>query len=217
MKMTEWSLVFLLIFLWLIYFVTHSLLASDSAKLFVQKKLPKYASCYRLLYNTFALIALAPIVYLQLTIQSETVVIWHGWLVFLSYGINAFALAGFIWSLRYYDMPSFIGIKGCRRQSKLTMALSISPLHCYVRHPWYFFALLIIWSRDLTVHELVSNLAITSYLIVGSRLEDKKLITEFGLAYADYANKVPGIIPLPGRSITKSEANKLEKQSIDLN
>jgi protein-S-isoprenylcysteine O-methyltransferase Ste14 len=54
---------------------------------------------------------------------------------------------------------------------------------------------------------------ITVYFIVGSRLEEKKLLVYHGDTYRRYMARVPGMIPLPWKSLTEKEAEALLKQS----
>ena len=89
---------------------------------------------------------------------------------------------------------------------------SISSFHRFVRHPWYFFGLAIIWTRDMNGPLLVSASAMTLYFIVGSRLEEQKLISSYGEAYRRYIAAVPGLIPLPGKYLTTSEADTLARR-----
>ncbi len=47
----------------------------------------------------------------------------------------------------------------------------------------------------------------TFYMLVGSKLEERKLIVEYGETYARYCKKVPGLIPRPWRYLNKEEAD----------
>jgi len=89
-------------------------------------------------------------------------------------------------------MAVFSGINSRRKEK-----LSISPMHRYVRHPWYLFALIIIWSRDQSSIQLISSVIVTLYFFIGARLEEKKLLREYGRSYELYMQYVPGIIPRP--------------------
>jgi protein-S-isoprenylcysteine O-methyltransferase Ste14 len=79
-----------------------------------------------------------------------------------------------------------------------------------VRHPWYALGLLVLWTRDLNAAWLVAAIAITVYLLIGSRLEENKLIAFYGDAYRRYRRRVPGLVPLPGRSLSAREAGELQ-------
>jgi methanethiol S-methyltransferase len=84
------------------------------------------------------------------------------------------------------------------QNSETKNTLQQSGLHKYVRHPLYLGTLLFIWGLFL-VFPLVSNFIaatiITVYVLFGIRLEEKKLRLQFGNSYAEYAKRVPGLIP----------------------
>jgi steroid 5-alpha reductase family enzyme len=77
----------------------------------------------------------------------------------------------------------------------------LSPLHRWVRHPWYFFALVIIWTRDMNL--------MTLYFIIGSRLEERKLERYHGEVYRRYQRQVPGLVPLPWKHLRDSDVKTL--------
>jgi protein-S-isoprenylcysteine O-methyltransferase Ste14 len=56
---------------------------------------------------------------------------------------------------------------------------------------------------------LVSAIAITLYFKIGSLLEEKKLVAYHGKTYEQYRRQVPGLIPLPWRYLSKSQAKAL--------
>ncbi|MCU7958537.1 MAG: hypothetical protein KZQ58_00765 [gamma proteobacterium symbiont of Bathyaustriella thionipta] len=85
----------------------------------------------------------------------------------------------------------------------------LSPLHHFVRHPWYFFALVMIWTRDMNSLMLVSAILLSLYFIFGSRLEERKLIQYHGKVYREYMNHVPGVFPLPWKILSHAQAQKL--------
>jgi hypothetical protein len=85
----------------------------------------------------------------------------------------------------------------------------ISPLHRFVRHPWYSLGLVLVWTRDMNGPLLLSASAITLYFIVGSRLEERKLLVYHGEAYRRYRARVPGLIPLPWRYLNRQAARAL--------
>ena len=65
--------------------------------------------------------------------------------------------------------------------------------------------------RDMDEARLVSALCISLYLWFGSLLEERKLLACHGEAYARYRQRVPGLIPLPGRALSAEEARTLER------
>jgi protein-S-isoprenylcysteine O-methyltransferase Ste14 len=197
---------------WLVYFALHSLLASLALKHWVARYRPRWLPAYRLCFNALALLLLLPPLALTLWFRGSLLWSWSGVGWGLSLIITGLALVGFAWSLRHYDGREFIGLRQWREQERRVEdqeRLRISPLHRFVRHPWYFLGLLLIWTRDMDPAFLTSAIAMTLYFIVGSRLEERKLLRYHGAAYAQYRTQVPGLIPLPWRYLSSAEAQRI--------
>lgn len=66
-----------------------------------------------------------------------------------------------------------------------------------IRHPWYLAAIILIWSRSqsVTTAELVTDLVFTLYLIIGTVLEERKLVRQFGEHYRQYQQEVSMLFP----------------------
>jgi protein-S-isoprenylcysteine O-methyltransferase Ste14 len=73
--------------------------------------------------------------------------------------------------------------------------LDTSGILGITRHPWYLATILFIWARQLDVSAILVNVILTLYLVVGTYLEEKKLIGEFGEKYLTYQKKVSMLIP----------------------
>lgn len=188
--------------IWLAYFVLHSLFASLRFKKSLDEIFPSFTPYYRLSFNVFALVSLLPQLILMTMWRGATIIQWNGWWFILMNGIALLAVAMFYHSIRFYDMSEFMGIRQVK--SRLhdvndTAPMCISPYHRFVRHPWYSFALVLIWTRDMDSLQLITSIAITLYFIFGSRLEEKKLLVYFGEQYSSYQKLVPGLLPLPWR------------------
>lgn len=199
---------------WGVFFVLHSLFAGHTFKRYILAKLPRLAPRYRLAYNLVALVTLIPVLWIHAELGAEPMWRWTGVADVVTDILALSALLGFVWSLKYYDMRAFTGIKACRSQD-ITITqdrLTISPLHRFVRHPWYLFAIVIIWSRDQNSLTLISSIMVTLYFVIGSKLEERKLLRDFGQAYGDYMKRVPGIIPLPWRQLSTAEADRLSRR-----
>ena len=66
-----------------------------------------------------------------------------------------------------------------------------------MRHPWYAGTLLLVWAaRDLDLSALASNIVLTLYVVVGTLLEERKLVAEFGEEYCSYQRRVSMLVPL---------------------
>lgn len=197
-----------LLLAWLLYFAVHSALASLSAKNWVAAHLPRIAPYYRLAYNLLATLLLILPLWLMHNVRAAPLWTWHGVWGWIMNGLALGAVTGFWWSLRYYDMAEFLGISQTRNPDH-GRRFSLSPFHRFVRHPWYCFGLVIIWTRDMDAAWLVSCVLITLYFAVGSRLEERKLVAEFGEPYRRYRRRVPALLPLPGRHLSRAEAEEI--------
>ncbi len=203
--MTDLALV---IFAWAAYGALHSWLAGTGLKQRVAASWPQAMPAYRLGFNLLALILLLPPLWLTLRYQGEPLWTWPAW---IAWPVAAAVAAGFLWSLRWYDGAEFLGLRQWRTgEGGDREALTLSPLHRHVRHPWYAMGLLLLWTRDLNAAWLATAVAVTVYVLIGSRLEERKLEAMYGEAYARYRRRVPGLLPWPGRSLSAAEAAELQ-------
>ena len=197
---------------WLVYFMLHSWLASIGVKQRVAANWPRLMPAYRLCYNLLATVLLMVPLWLTLKAAGPWLWRWSGGWEWVSLAVSAAAIAGFLWSLRYYDGSEFLGLRqlaGDIRSVDDQEQFRLSPLHRWVRHPWYFFALLLIWTRDMNAPMLLSASLMTLYFIIGSRLEEKKLLRYHGQRYRLYRAAVPGLFPLPWRYLSRQQMREL--------
>lgn len=202
----------ILALIWLGYFYIHSLLASLRLKYRISNRWPEYMPAYRLTYNIIAIAMLAAP--LWLLYNGHSIVLWQftGMMKWLAHGLAIGAIIGFLFSLRYYDGQEFMGLRQIKqRETRVEDQenLHLSPFHYYIRHPWYFFALIIIWTRDMDSLMLVTAFLLTLYFIIGSRLEEQRLKHYYGNVYQRYCEMVPGLIPLPWKYINREQAESL--------
>ncbi|WP_018988214.1 methyltransferase family protein [Aromatoleum toluclasticum] len=202
---------------WVLYGLIHSLLASFMVKGIVARHWRAAARGYRLAFNAIAALLLVPPAWLTFELRGPLLWEWSGAWAWLGNGLALAALAGFAWTTRHYDMGSFSGFAQWRARSHPPPheegRLQLSPLHRIVRHPWYFLGLLILWTRDMDAARLTSSLCVTAYLWIGSLLEERKLLALHGAPYARYRAAVAGLVPLPGRFLTREQAEALLAES----
>ena len=200
--------IILLITSWISYFLLHSLMASNGFKGKINTLFPFTAKYYRLSYNALAVFLLIPPIYILYSYEWEQLWRWTGYYSWLQLLLGLGSILGFLLTLRTYGGMEFLGISQALSSSSETHneTLHISDFHRFVRHPWYFLALLLLWSRDMNLGLLITAIFVSFYFIIGSRLEEKKLILEFGERYAHYCEKVPGLIPLPWKFLNKEQA-----------
>jgi len=177
-----------LIILWGIYFAIHSLLATPKAK---QLFAFKY---YRLAYNMVATVGLIGI-FLFSAVQ-PLIMMWPknslsqiGGLIFATYGILIMRRA-----FRAYSFKEFAGLQSENPQHQLIQTGILQ----YVRHPIYTATILLVIGFFLFAPSdlnLISTCCIFTYLGIGIRLEEQKLIAAFGEKYKAYQEKVPMLFP----------------------
>ena len=118
-----------------------------------------------------------------------------GQVIILGLTVLLFFLGG-----RHYDAFQFLGIKQIQEGTSnkvitATGELDTSGILGITRHPWYLAAILFIWARQLDLSGILVNIILTAYLIVGTYLEEKKLIKEFGEKYLAYQKRVSMLVP----------------------
>jgi protein-S-isoprenylcysteine O-methyltransferase Ste14 len=81
-------------------------------------------------------------------------------------------------------------------------------LYRRVRHPLMSGFLIIIWAAPvLTVGHLAFAAALTGYILIGIRLEERDLLRGLGEAYRRYRAAVPSLIPVRG-PVTGKKSNQ---------
>ena len=180
-----------------LYFALHSLLAAKRTKTILTKNfIPK--KYYRLLYNASAIGTLIPIFYLYQNTPAKFIFV-NVLLNYIGLGILILGIVLLFLALRQYNLSEFAGFQQLKHgEDTADASLKISGFNAVVRHPLYFAGLLIIWGFFIfrpTDLFLVVALVSTLYLYVGTKLEEQKLVEEFGKAYQDYQKKVPMLIP----------------------
>lgn len=209
---SAWHDLALLLCYWLAYFVLHSLLASLGVKRRLAAFRPALMPAYRLAFNALSVLLLLPILWHMFQHPGPWLWRWEGEAAWLANGLALLACLGFIRSLRYYDTEEFLGLRQLRAHTRSVEDqehFHLSPFHRFVRHPWYFFGLILVWTRDMNASMLLSGAMITLYFIIGSRLEEQKLLVYHGEVYRRYMQRVPGLFPLPWKFLRADEAQEL--------
>ena len=183
----------ILILLWGIYFFLHSYMASVSVKKRIINAFGSTQKSYRLAYNVFNIITLILLIFLLLKTPSS--LFYKGNPVLELIGILVLLLGVLIivLAVKNYDLPAFFGFR-----NETNMALQVKGIHKYVRHPLYsgtlllFLGICIAWPE---IKNWILFLLMFIYILVGIKLEEKKLVTTFGDEYRSYQKKVKQLIP----------------------
>jgi protein-S-isoprenylcysteine O-methyltransferase Ste14 len=137
--------------------------------------------------------------------EAPTVLVkFEGAARWIARGIFIAALPGFVWSataIPHFD-PFGVGpIKDrLRGREPRSLPFAIRGPYRWVRHPQYFFSLVLLWAYpDLTADRLLLNGIMTAWVVLGSVLEERDLVEEFGEDFVAYQRDVPMLIPWRGR------------------
>jgi protein-S-isoprenylcysteine O-methyltransferase Ste14 len=182
--------------IWTLYCVLHSVLASLSVKQWVQQKTGGGFRYYRLFYTLFAFLSLAAVVYFQFSVESRYL-FEQSFISYLTGGIIALAgLSLMLVCIKKYFL-SLSGLKSLYEEAP-SAELMIAGVHRYMRHPLYTGTFLFIWGLWVmfpTPSLLITDTVITAYTVYAIRLEEGKLVQEFGDKYREYQRTVPKLIP----------------------
>ena len=184
---------------WVVFGVTHSALANDGIRAWLK---PLIGVWYRLLYNIFATVLSAALVFaawLSVGFKPFDLPLW-GYAVFACLFIAGMRVGKT--GYRAYDPGLFSGMTQIRTGIDETVEpLKTEGLLSYVRHPLYTATFLLLWSLAFSEAGLATAIWGSLYVLIGVRLEERKLIALYGEAYEAYRTKVPAFIPWKGRAI----------------
>lgn len=195
----------LLIVLWLSWCGLHSVLICIPVTSALETLLGAYFRFYRLAYNLISIVTLIAPVLVSLSLQSsETLVfVWTGMYQMVRVFLIAAALFLFVSGGKQYDIRHFLGISQVR--SRLNSHLlndgtvfTVSGISTVVRHPWYLGGILIIWSapKSFFPSTVITAVILSGYFLVGTLLEERKLVKHFGESYRAYQREVSMLFPV---------------------
>ena len=180
------------------YGLLHTLLASIKAKALARNWFgSKTDQWFRLAYNFIAVFTLLPILLLPiLLIDKEIYRISFPWVIG-TLAIQALAIVVLVVGLKQTGISSFMGLRQVLLPENTSPPrLVTGGLYRYIRHPLYTAGLVFIWLLPImTLNLLALNLGLTAYVLIGAYFEERKLMLEFGEAYAEYRRLTPMLIP----------------------
>lgn len=179
-----------------IWGVVHSWMASLKFKNTLQRLLGNgRMKFYRLFYNSVSVISIVPVIYLMITLPDRDFYqIPAPWSYVMLAGQGISMLLLLVVGLQT-DVLSFVGLRQLL-EAEQSEKLLTTGFYGMVRHPLYTFILLSLWlSASVSINFFMVYLGLTVYILVGIYFEERKLLREFGQAYADYRSVTPMLIP----------------------
>lgn len=189
-----------------LYGALHSILAAHGVKRWACRVWGEAARRgYRLAYNIIVTVTFLPVLALVALLPDAPLYAFPGALRWIGYAAQGVALVGFAAALLQTDLGAFSGLAQMRGRSVSLCSpdaqgrggdLVTGGLYRWVRHPLYTSGLIFLWANPvMSWNMLALNIGASAYLIIGALLEERKLLTEYGEAYAAYRRRTPMLIP----------------------
>ena len=193
---------FALSVLWILWCGMHSALIDPLVADTIKAWFPGVIRFYRLLYNGLSLMTFVPLMLYTRGDGGAVVFGWRGWGELLRLLFLVAALLLFWRGAKRYDLRFFFGLDQLA-SGKATLLLSSSQnfsatgIFSLTRHPWYLGSLLFLWSifPEYSPSVFMAVLILSLYLVVGTILEEKKILREHGDSYRRYQQQVSMLFP----------------------
>ncbi len=181
----------------LIFFFQHSVLVRRGIQRTFSKVVPEHY--WGIFYTITSAIALSLLVLLWQPSYVKVYTLQAPW-SWVMRALLLLAIAGFIWGISSLKRFDAFGVDALLAHARGTepeqVVLTIAGPYRHVRHPFYAMAILAIWATPvMTVDRLLMNTLFTAWIVVGAKLEERDLRTDFGDEYVRYQNQVPMLLP----------------------
>ena len=195
--------------IWAGYCFLHSFLISVRFTNYLTRVLKNYYSFYRLFYVLISLVLLVWVINYTAPLDTTIIITYvPPWSIIRQVTMWG-SLLMFFWAFFFnYDSLSFFGIRQILNFKKLKTTnpseeIKKNGLLAVTRHPMYLALIIYLWCQTFRMADIVVNLILTIYVIIGTVLEEKKLVLEFGDAYRKYQREVPMLVPFTKRKFAR--------------
>lgn len=178
---------------WLLFAVLHSGTAGAGARTGLGRL---FGRAHRLAFNALALVEVAAVMGLGAWLgRAARVLPLPAPVHAVQLGMTVLGAVLLLVGLAAYRIGPFLGWAQLRGEEDKDQPLVIAGLHRHIRHPLYSAALLLLWGRAIDELSLATALWGSLYLVVGSRIEEARLLARYGDAYRRYRATTPAFIP----------------------
>ncbi|MBK7105180.1 MAG: isoprenylcysteine carboxylmethyltransferase family protein [Ignavibacteriae bacterium] len=198
--------VLIIIFLFSLFAIPHSILAAFDVKKKITKKVGNKIAFYRFFYNITSVIFFVAIYYIS---PKPNVKIYDLQFPYdlIIFTIQFLGILGLFWTSSYLNLKEFLGFNQIKRYFQNNYSaenldenheLIIKGPFKYSRHPIYFFTIIVLGFRStMDLFYLIFFISMVIYFYIGSEYEEKNLIKRYGDSYLNYKSKVAKIFPNP--------------------
>jgi methanethiol S-methyltransferase len=191
----------LIALMWAGYCLQHSFLISIRFTDLMKHLFKNYYAFYRIFYIFISLALLIPLINYTIQLDNKVIIMYNQPLNIVRYVLISGSLLMFFWAFFFnYDSLSFFGIRqalnfGKIKEANPSMEIKKNGLLGIIRHPMYLALIIVLWCQIFTLSDIIVNTILTIYILIATRLEEKKLVLEFGDTYVKYQQEVPMFIP----------------------
>lgn len=188
-----------------VWCVLHSALITHTVRDRTRALFPRYHVFGRLAYVVFSTATLALLFVWLRTLPEQILWEWTGgWKWVRGLGLAEAGLLFWLGS-RSFSGSTFLGLTRIRNHlanlPPEDAAFTRSGILGIIRHPWYTGTLIFLaFCLPVTDVNLIWRLVFAIYVLIGTELEERKLLREWGESYAAYRREVPRFFPALFRS-----------------
>jgi protein-S-isoprenylcysteine O-methyltransferase Ste14 len=176
----------------------HSWLAASHTKALLEELLgTRIRRWYRLSYNALAVLTFVPVLALLRVLPDRILYAVSSPWLFVLLGVQATAAFLLLLAFLQTSPMEFLGLRQVAAPNEGS-TLVTTGFYGLVRHPLYLFGFLIMWLTPVMTTNLLAVVAgLSLYLFIGAKLEEQRLLEQFGPSYREYRARTPMILPLP--------------------
>ncbi len=177
----------------LMFFFQHSIMVRTKFKTILKKTIPEVM--IPAFYSIVSGITLTcAVLFWQET--GQPIFIPPIWIMSIMFGTFILAVFGIYWGVKSLPFFDPLGVRVKKISYKKPLLKLIGPYRL-IRHPLYFFMLIVIWaSTSFTLDRILFNCLWSLWIFIGTWLEEKELLTVFGQDYQKYQQQVPMLLPI---------------------
>lgn len=177
-----------------LFALIHSILAMPSLKKQLTGRSRHLSQFYRLYYNVVSLMLFG---WVMIASTNSTVLFFiPGVWSLLMYFMQLVFIILLVVCVRQTGASEFLGIASKSQEGLPVQKLVTHGWYGVVRHPLYLLSMLFLLSNPvISIRSILLTLMSAVYFLVGARLEESRLLLEFGREYQAYQDSVPFILP----------------------
>jgi uncharacterized membrane protein len=169
---------------------------------FIKDRIPGLTRYYRLFYNSLSLVTFIPLIIATRTADGLVIFAWEGYGLPVRLLLLVLVFLLFKGGAKKYDMNYVLGLKQLQTGEEHlllsdTEEFSETGVFAITRHPWYLGSLILLWSilPEYPLPVFLTACLLSIYLVIGTILEERKIVAQYGDSYRRYRRHVSMLFP----------------------